>query len=105
MTILLLTWSSQWSLQMAKANRKVKRVSEAGVAPPVMSASAFKARCLELMDLVAAGRGGIVITKRGGPGGRGVPAAPSGRGLLRGLKRTGTDPGGIAGPTGAGGAA
>src|SRR2546430_13832254 len=90
MTILLLTWSSQWSLQMAKANRKVKRVSEAGVAPPVMSASAFKARCLELMDLVAEGRGGIVTTQPGAPVGqrglvqRGAPRS------VRCLKGTGT---------------
>src|SRR2546421_6860373 len=88
---------------MPKGHRKVKRVSEAAVAPPVMSASAFKARCLELMDLVAEGRGEIVITKRGEPVVKVVAAGPVGGDFLGGLKGTGPYHRDIVGPTGVGG--
>ena len=85
---------------MVKAHRQVKRVSEAGVAPPVMPASAFKARCLELMDLVAQGRGEIVVTKRGKPVVKVVPV-PQGRPDPFGyLKGTVTYYGDIVAPTG-----
>src|SRR2546423_3200851 len=83
MTILLLWGHLKWSLNMARAHRKAKRVSEAALAPPVMSASAFKARCLELMDLVAEGRGEIVITKRGEPVVKVVPAGGRRGGFFR----------------------
>ncbi len=41
--------------------------------PRTMKASEFKARCLQLMDEVADGRGEIVITKYGRPVSRLVP--------------------------------
>src|SRR2546423_3196818 len=100
MTILLLWGHLKWSLNMARAHRKAKRVSEAALAPPVMSASAFKARCLELMDLVAEGRGEIVITKRGEPVVKVVPAGPVGRDFIGSLKGTVTYHGDIVAPTG-----
>src|SRR5256885_17070050 len=88
---------------MPKGHRKVKRVSEAAVAPPVMSASAFKARCLELMDLVAEGRGEIVITKRGEPVVKVVAAGARRGDLLRGVKGTVPLSRGLGGPAGGGG--
>src|SRR2546421_9338814 len=88
---------------MAKAHRKAKRVSEAALAPPVMSASAFKARCLELMDLVAEGRGEIVITKRGEPVVKVVPAGAPRGGFFSRLPGDGSHSRGILGPPGGGG--
>ena len=85
---------------MAKAHRKAKRVSEAALAPPVMSASAFKARCLELMDLVAEGRGEIVITKRGEPVAKLVPVKRGAPDIIGYLKGTVTYHGDIVAPTG-----
>jgi prevent-host-death family protein len=85
---------------MVRARRRTKRVSEAAVAPPVISASAFKARCLELMDLVAEGRGEIVVTKRGLPVVKVVPVAPAGRDFIGSLKGTVTYLGDIVAPTG-----
>lgn len=85
---------------MAKARRKGGRVSEAAVAPPVMSASAFKAHCLELMDLVAQGRGEIVVTKRGEPVVKVVRASPAGRDFIGSLEGTVTYHGDIVAPTG-----
>ena len=79
---------------------KLGRVSEGAVAPPVLSASAFKARCLELMDLVAAGKGEIVVTKRGQPVVKVVPAAPPGRDFIGSLRGTVTYHGDIVAPTG-----
>ena len=83
-----------------RARRKTKRVSEAAVAPPVLSASAFKARCLELMDLVAEGRGEIVVTKRGQPVVKVVPVQPKTRDIVGYLKGTVTYHGDIVAPTG-----
>jgi prevent-host-death family protein len=85
---------------MPKTHRKVKQVSEAAVAPPVMSATAFKARCLELMDLVAEGRGEIVITKRGKPVAKLVPVKPGTPDIIGYLKGTVTYHGDIVAPTG-----
>ncbi len=52
------------------------RVSETllAPAPPSIAAGAFKARCLELMDVVAETHAEIVITKRGKPVAKLVPA-------------------------------
>jgi prevent-host-death family protein len=86
--------------QMPKARRKIKRVSEAAVAPPVVSASEFKARCLELIDLVGAGRGEIVVTKRGHPVAKLVPVAAVSRDFIGSLKGTVTYHGDIVAPTG-----
>ena len=85
---------------MPKRRRKVGRVSEAAVAPPVVPASTFKARCLELMDLVAAGRGEAVITKRGNPVAKLVPVAPVSRDFIGSLKGTVTYHGDILAPIG-----
>jgi prevent-host-death family protein len=85
---------------MSKPHRKVKRVSEAALAPPVMSASVFKARCLELMDLVAAGRGEVVITKRGEPVAKLVPVTARAPDIIGYLKGTVTYHGDIVAPTG-----
>lgn len=41
-----------------------------------INASKFKAKCLELLDEVAAGRGEIVITRNGKPVSRLVPVEP-----------------------------
>ncbi len=70
------------------------------MAPPVISASEFKARCLELMDLVAEGRGEIVVTKRGAPVVKLVPVAPVARDFIGSLKGTVTYHGDIVAPTG-----
>ncbi len=43
---------------------------------PTVAATEFKARCLELMDRVAEGRETYVITKRGRPVAKLVPADP-----------------------------
>jgi prevent-host-death family protein len=85
-----------------RKSRKYKpgRVSEAAISPPVLSASAFKARCLELMDLVAAGKGEIVVTKRGQPVVKVVPAAAPGRDFIGSLRGTVTYHGDIVAPTG-----
>jgi prevent-host-death family protein len=87
---------------MTKARRTVKRVSEAAVAPlpRVISASEFKARCLELMDLVAEGRGEVVITKRGTPVVKLVAVASVGKDFIGSLKGTVTYRGDIVAPTG-----
>ena len=55
------------------------RVSETllAPAPPSIAAGAFKARCLELMDVVAETHAEIVITKRGKPVAKLVPVAAS----------------------------
>jgi prevent-host-death family protein len=67
----------------------------------VVSASAFKARCLELMDLVAEGRGEIVVTKRGKPVVKVVPVkSAQGHDIFGYLKGTVTYHGDIVGPTG-----
>lgn len=101
MTMLWSMWSSSMVISMAKVRkRKPGRVSEAAVAPPVLSASAFKARCLELMDLVAAGRGEIVVTKRGTPVVKVVPAAAPGRDFIGSLRGSVTYHGDIVAPTG-----
>ena len=83
-------------------SRKYKpgRVSEAAISPPVLSASAFKARCLELMDLVAAGKGEIVVTKRGQPVVKVVPVRAQGHDIIGYLKGTVTYHGDIVAPTG-----
>jgi prevent-host-death family protein len=47
-----------------------------GVASGTVPATEFKARCLELMDRVAEGRDTYVITKRGKPVAKLVPADP-----------------------------
>jgi prevent-host-death family protein len=79
---------------------KPGRVSEAAISPPVLSASAFKARCLELMDLVAAGKGEIVVTKRGQPVVKVVPVRAKVHDIIGYLKGTVTYHGDIVGPTG-----
>lgn len=75
-----------------RKKKKTTKVSETLLAPgPVeIAAGEFKARCLELMDIVNEGHREFVITKRGKPVAKLVPvAAParrkSGFGLLKGM--------------------
>jgi prevent-host-death family protein len=52
-----------------------------------MSATDFKAKCLGILDEVQSGRGDVIITKRGKPVARLVPAGPihkSLRGIWKG---------------------
>ena len=49
-----------------------------------IAASAFKARCLALLDRVAETGEPLVVTKRGRPVARVVPAHTTGSGSLRG---------------------
>ena len=51
-----------------------------------VGAAEFKAKCLELMDRVAATGNAIVITKRGKPVARLAPVAPRRRSLVGALK-------------------
>lgn len=51
-----------------------------------VGAAVFKARCLELMDRVAATGNAIVITKRGKPVARLAPVASRRRSLVGALK-------------------
>jgi prevent-host-death family protein len=51
-----------------------------------VGAAEFKARCLELMDEVPATGNAIIITKRGRPVARLVPAGPRPRSLVGALK-------------------
>lgn len=85
---------------MPRSQRKSRRVSEPAVAPPVVSASEFKARCLELMELIREGKGEVVITKRGEPVAKLVPVAPVSRDFIGSLKGTVTYHGDIVAPTG-----
>lgn len=48
-----------------------------------MAAGVFKAKCLRLIDEVAAGRGAIIVTKRGRPVAKVVPLE-RGAGAMRG---------------------
>jgi prevent-host-death family protein len=50
-----------------------------------MPAGEFKAKCLAVLDDVAASRREVVITKRGRPVARVAPLEPSPRGPLEGL--------------------
>lgn len=62
--------------------------------PRVMAAAEFKARCLEVMDEVAATGEPIVLTKRGKPVAQIVPVAHKPetlRGFLRGSVKSGKD--------------
>jgi prevent-host-death family protein len=52
----------------------VMRPARAKTPPETISAAEFKARCLELMDTVAATGASIVVTKRGRPVARLSPA-------------------------------
>lgn len=63
---------------MPAKSKKTRRVSETVVAPAParIGAGEFKARCLELMDVVAETHAEIVITKRGNPVAKLVPALP-----------------------------
>ncbi len=63
-------------------------------------AGEFKARCLKLMDEVQKKRQEIVITKRGKPVAKLVPADKKLVSLWGALKGTGTVVGDIVGPTG-----
>jgi len=52
-----------------------------------IAATAFKAKCSEVIDSVARGRGPVLITRRGRPIARVVPVAATGRpafGCLKG---------------------
>ena len=62
-----------------------------------LSASEFKARCLELLDEVARTREPLVITKRGRPVARLTPLEPNASIALEGSVRYGGD---IVGPVG-----
>jgi prevent-host-death family protein len=55
-------------------------------APGAIGATEFKARCLELMDLVAATGNPVVITKRGRPVVRLVPVQERPRSIVGALK-------------------
>jgi prevent-host-death family protein len=61
-------------------------------------AGEFKARCLALMDEVQRSGGEYVITKRGVPVARLLPASAERRPLLGSLKGTATTVGDIVGP-------
>jgi len=54
--------------------------------PRAIGATEFKARCLELMDLVAATGNPVVITKRGKPVARLVPVEERPRSIIGALK-------------------
>ncbi len=54
--------------------------------PPAIGATEFKARCLELMDQVAATGNPVVITKRGKPVVRLVPVQERPRSIVGALK-------------------
>jgi prevent-host-death family protein len=68
-----------------RKKKSAGRVSETTLAPApgVIGAGAFKARCLELMDTVAATHTEIVITKRGKPVAKLVPVQPFTRRKLK----------------------
>jgi prevent-host-death family protein len=66
-----------------------------------IKAGEFKAKCLELMDWVAAGNEEIIITKRGKPVAKLVPIAPvSKREIFGYMKGTFDIVGDIVAPTG-----
>ena len=65
----------------------VMRAGQAKSLPETISAAEFKAKCLELMDSVAATGASIVVTKRGRPVARLSPVRPqrkSGFGSMKG---------------------
>jgi prevent-host-death family protein len=66
---------------VARKRKGPGRVSETMLAPapPTLGAGEFKARCLELMDMVNEQQREIVITKRGKPVAKLVPATPAPR--------------------------
>ena len=73
--------------------KKVGKVSEPALAPPrpsQIAAGEFKARCLDLMDVVNERHTEFVITKRGKPVAKLVPVMSvrpeSGFGLLRDMR-------------------
>lgn len=65
-----------------------------------LGATEFKARCLELMDLVARTRKPLTITKRGRPVVKIVPATEKPGKLFGALKGTVVEMGDILSPTG-----
>lgn len=60
-------------------------MSSYATAPRTIPAGEFKAKCLRLMDEVSETGVPIVITKRGKPVSRLVPARPEVKGGIRGL--------------------
>jgi prevent-host-death family protein len=68
----------------------VMRTTRAKVLPETISAAEFKAKCLELMDSVAATGASIVVTKRGRPVAQLSPVRArreSGLGFMKGRLR------------------
>jgi prevent-host-death family protein len=65
----------------------VTKAARAKAPPASISAAEFKAKCLELMDAVAATGASIVVTKRGRPVAKLSPVRPhreSGLGFMKG---------------------
>ncbi|MBM4267523.1 MAG: type II toxin-antitoxin system prevent-host-death family antitoxin [Deltaproteobacteria bacterium] len=54
-------------------------------APRQMPAGEFKAKCLRVLDDVAASRHEVIVTKRGKPVAKVVPIAPTGAVPIEGL--------------------
>jgi prevent-host-death family protein len=75
------------TLEALMTKPRVSAPSTSPIAAPTISASAFKATCLELMDEIAATGGDVIVTKHGRPVVRVGPAtiAPaSPTGFMRG---------------------
>jgi prevent-host-death family protein len=70
-------------------------------APAEVKAGEFKAKCLELMDLVASTGASIVITKRGAPVARLVPAVDPRRSVFGFARGSFEETGDIVGPVSA----
>lgn len=64
------------------ANKKKVSATLVRPAPAQIGAGEFKARCLELMDLVKKTGAALVITKRGKPVARLVPVQPTAAGAV-----------------------
>jgi prevent-host-death family protein len=84
---------------LSRESRAVYAASPAAVGPSrEIPAGEFKARCLALMDEVQRSGGEYVITKRGVPVARLLPASTEHRPLLGSLTGTATTHGDIVGP-------
>ena len=60
-----------------KRPRPARAIAAPPDVPATMGAGAFKSRCLEILDRVAATRRPVVITKRGRPVARLIPELPA----------------------------
>jgi prevent-host-death family protein len=73
-------------------------VARIATVPREMKAADFKAKCLELMDVVARTGASVVITKRGVPVARLVPASESSGSVFGFAKGSFEETGDIVGP-------